>query len=258
MELVLNYQKIYNNLIEWAKINNVDDSLYYEKHHILPRCLGGTDEAENLVKMTPEQHYVAHQLLIKLYPDSNGLWFACKMMTMDLQGNRPNNKLYGWVRKGSNKKHSNLVKDKWAIKRGFVDYDDQCKYIWKLYSENEDMSTVDISKKLNIPLNNVQRSLSNYEEKYSLYEEMSKLRFIKKSKVSKLIREECKRSGKDNYRIKRTSEVNKITKRKPVSVDGIYFESSESAYTFLKITRNQLNYRLDSNNYPTWIRFKEK
>ena len=27
--------------------------------------MGGTDDEENLVELTPEEHYVAHQLLVK-------------------------------------------------------------------------------------------------------------------------------------------------------------------------------------------------
>ena len=39
----MNYQKIYNNLIN-REITRVG---YVEKHHVLPRCLGGLDNKEN-------------------------------------------------------------------------------------------------------------------------------------------------------------------------------------------------------------------
>ncbi len=158
----MNYLKIYNNLINCVRMNNTEDNVYYEEHHILPRCMGGDNSKDNLVKMTPEQHYVAHQLLVKIYPSVNGLWYSCKMMARDLQGKRPNNKLYGWIRKNVNIKHAEDIRNSWAIKR------------------------------------------------------------------------------------------------KPVEIDGVFYPSVKEAYETLGMTRNQINYRLDSDNYPNYVRLKEK
>jgi hypothetical protein len=75
---------------------------YYEKHHILPRCMGGGDEPENLVRLTPEEHYVAHQLLVKMHPRNRKLIYAVKAMTMEApthSGRRSRNKLYGWIQR---------------------------------------------------------------------------------------------------------------------------------------------------------------
>jgi hypothetical protein len=89
----VDYQKIYDSLISRAKVRNILD--YTEKHHIVPRCLGGSDDLENLVCLTPEEHYLAHQLLTKLYPKHEGLARAAHMMCTG----RPTNKYYGWVRR---------------------------------------------------------------------------------------------------------------------------------------------------------------
>jgi len=51
----MDYQKIYNNLINCE----ITRTGYVEKHHILPRCLGGLDNKENLIKLYPEEHYLA-------------------------------------------------------------------------------------------------------------------------------------------------------------------------------------------------------
>jgi hypothetical protein len=40
---------------------------YCEKHHILPRSLGGSDDASNLILLTLRQHYLAHWMLWKAY-----------------------------------------------------------------------------------------------------------------------------------------------------------------------------------------------
>ncbi len=89
----MNYKKIYDSLIERGKNRNLNE--YGEKHHIVPKCLGGSNKKANLVKLTPEEHYVAHQLLVKIYPNNMKLAKAASMMIP----NRPNNKMYGWIRK---------------------------------------------------------------------------------------------------------------------------------------------------------------
>lgn len=61
----MNYQKHYNLLIERAQSRNLTD--YVEKHHIIPKALGGTDDDFNIVELTPREHFIAHLLLSKIY-----------------------------------------------------------------------------------------------------------------------------------------------------------------------------------------------
>lgn len=89
----MNYQKIYEELINRAKSRETPE--YSEKHHIVPKCLGGSDLPSNLVHLTPEEHYVAHQLLVKIHPGSFALAKAAAMM---IPG-RTSNKMYGWLRR---------------------------------------------------------------------------------------------------------------------------------------------------------------
>lgn len=97
----MNYKKIYDSLIERSKNRVVDG--YFESHHIVPRCMGGSDEKENIAELTPEEHYLAHQLLVKIYPENKKLVMAAVMM----RPKRPCNKLYGWLRR----KHSSVMKE---------------------------------------------------------------------------------------------------------------------------------------------------
>lgn len=90
----MNYQKIYNNLTSKSS-----DASYTEVHHIIPKCMGGNDDPSNLVRLTPEAHYVAHQLLVKIYPDNHKLIFAAHMMN----NGRTSNKLYGWLKRKASK-----------------------------------------------------------------------------------------------------------------------------------------------------------
>ena len=93
----MNYKKHYNALIERARTRNLD--CYTERHHVIPRCMGGSDEKDNLVRLTPEEHYLAHLLLVKIYPLENKLVLAARYMTVDKDNKRSNNKMYGWLRR---------------------------------------------------------------------------------------------------------------------------------------------------------------
>lgn len=70
----MNYLKMYIDLIDNAI--NRDLVGYSESHHILPRCLGGDDDLDNLVKLTAKEHYIAHLLLHKVNPDNPKLLHA--------------------------------------------------------------------------------------------------------------------------------------------------------------------------------------
>jgi hypothetical protein len=54
----MNYLKLYTQLVTTRKqTRNVKKEVNYEVHHIIPRCLGGSDCAENLVKLTYREHF---------------------------------------------------------------------------------------------------------------------------------------------------------------------------------------------------------
>lgn len=62
----MNYLQIYKSfIVSRRKIQ--DDLEVYEKHHVQPRCLGGSNDPENLIKLSPGDHLFAHVLLAKLY-----------------------------------------------------------------------------------------------------------------------------------------------------------------------------------------------
>lgn len=61
----MNYSKVYNQIIDRAKGRNLQE--YTEKHHIVPRSLGGSDDKSNLVRLTPREHLIAHMLLVQIY-----------------------------------------------------------------------------------------------------------------------------------------------------------------------------------------------
>ena len=62
----MNYRRIYNDLIENRQQNPITEG-YSENHHILPRSLGGSNNLDNLVKLSAREHFICHYLLAKIY-----------------------------------------------------------------------------------------------------------------------------------------------------------------------------------------------
>jgi hypothetical protein len=61
----MNYKQIYDNIINYRLDNPLNG--YTERHHILPRSLGGNDDKSNLVDLSAREHYICHLLLTKIY-----------------------------------------------------------------------------------------------------------------------------------------------------------------------------------------------
>lgn len=89
----MDYVGFYQRLIDRARGRVLTG--YRERHHVMPRCMGGDDEAENLVDLTPEEHFVAHQLLVKMHPGEVNLARSSILMSGRCSGN----KAYGWLRR---------------------------------------------------------------------------------------------------------------------------------------------------------------
>ena len=103
----MNYQAHYERLIARARGRILTG--YRERHHVVARCMGGGNEPANIVELTAEEHYVAHQLLVKMYPGAKTLAHAATMMAVLCSGN----KAYGWLRRHN----SDAMKgNKWCAK----------------------------------------------------------------------------------------------------------------------------------------------
>jgi hypothetical protein len=91
----MNYQYIYDSLIFKAKSENRKrgTDIYYEGHHIIPICLRGTGSARNtshpnIVLLTAKEHYIAHRLLVRIYPNNKKLQIAMMLMVNSNNENR--------------------------------------------------------------------------------------------------------------------------------------------------------------------------
>lgn len=106
----MNYQVIYDTLILRARARVLEG--YSERHHVIPRCLGGTNDSQNLVRLTPEEHFIAHQLLVKIHPGNHRLVLAVLLASVNGTYTQRSNKRYGWLRRKHAVAQSALLKGK--------------------------------------------------------------------------------------------------------------------------------------------------
>jgi len=97
----MDYKRIYDDLIAYRQ-RNIIHSCYIEKHHIIPRSLGGTDDASNIVALSGREHYVAHLLLAR-FTKCREMIYALWMMQLKSSKNcdRPcikSGRMYEWTR----------------------------------------------------------------------------------------------------------------------------------------------------------------
>lgn len=58
----MNYQKIHDDLVEYCRNQVLPKNVYTEKHHVVPRSLGG-GEGDNVIVVSARQHFILHALL---------------------------------------------------------------------------------------------------------------------------------------------------------------------------------------------------
>jgi hypothetical protein len=94
------YHRWYYNIVTCAQSRNLPKTIYTEKHHIIPRCLGGSDDKSNLVKLTAREHFVCHLLLTKMVDghEKYKLAFAARMM---LRAHTPSSRIYSYIKEAA-------------------------------------------------------------------------------------------------------------------------------------------------------------
>lgn len=63
------------------KRGRVIDAKNKERHHILPKCMGGTNDPDNLIDLTLEEHFIAHKLLAEENPSHRAICYAFNRMS---------------------------------------------------------------------------------------------------------------------------------------------------------------------------------
>ena len=75
----MSYMEFINNILNMRGRFNCGDN-YCERHHIIPKCLGGSNDNDNLIDLLAHEHYTAHKLLALEHPENDKLVYAWNAM----------------------------------------------------------------------------------------------------------------------------------------------------------------------------------
>lgn len=99
------YSKWYFNIIGSAQ-KRIGIIGYFEKHHVVPKSLGGSNSKDNIVKLTAREHFICHWLLIKMVENTKHkyqMWnaFSCMLYRSNSNQNRYkiNSKVFDNIKK---------------------------------------------------------------------------------------------------------------------------------------------------------------
>ena len=105
------YTRWYYNIIQQAQSRNYENKKiatihlgYVESHHIIPKCMGGTNIKTNLIFLTAREHFICHLLLCHMVSDPQiKLRLFCAVTMFKKFQNNKNSKFYSSVREKMSK-----------------------------------------------------------------------------------------------------------------------------------------------------------
>jgi hypothetical protein len=112
------YTKWYYSITDRARSRKKEG--YTEGHHIIPKCMGGDNSKSNLVRLTAREHFICHQLLVKMVSSERRSQMALAATKMWQRGNnqqrdyRYNSKTYESLKKEASAYLSELNRRRWA------------------------------------------------------------------------------------------------------------------------------------------------
>lgn len=209
----MNYKAIYYNIIGNAQNRFLEG--YSEKHHILPKCMGGSNNKNNIAILTAKEHFICHKLLCKIYPLNDKLKYAYWLMC--------------------NAENKNQIRDYKISPREYQRLKEELSIIrsnnmmGKMTGYKHSIKTIDKIK------------FARSKQVFSLES------IVKKSNSLK--------NNKNALGIKHTTEQNlnksllmRATRGKKCTINDIEFETILDASIYFNIPQNTLSYKLKNNN----------
>jgi hypothetical protein len=100
----MNHRKVHDQLIDRAKSRLKESGTYYEKHHIIPKCMGGLDSEDNLVNLTAREHFLVHWLLVEIHrvseylPKLSHAWNCMRRVSKGQESRKVNSRYFSYAR----------------------------------------------------------------------------------------------------------------------------------------------------------------
>lgn len=111
------YTNYYFNIIKNSK--KIELNEYFERHHIIPKSLGGKNDFTNIVKLSPRTHFICHLLLTKMTEgkDRSKMIHAANLLAQT-RNVKINSRIYSTLKINISRIRSELQKGKPAWNRG--------------------------------------------------------------------------------------------------------------------------------------------
>jgi len=213
----MDYRKIHDQIIDRAAIRDVNG--YTEKHHITPKCMGGDDKPDNLVKLYAREHFLIHWLLHEMYPQNTDLKYAFWSMCRSSNNQEryvPSSRVYEYA------KHQML-----EVWQKFKPSDKQITSIKKRLTGTKWFHKPDGSHLRAFPNDN------RIKEEGWLIGRFGGKKLSHKANKSKLEKYQGKKSAK--------------TSNKRCSINGVEFESAKAASEAIDMNEYSLRWILQGN-----------
>ena len=82
------YKEFINNILLSRGRIIKEKNVYYETHHILPKCMGCSNKKDNLIQLYPKEHFLAHKMLAMENPNNFSLVHAYQCMAFTKNKNQ--------------------------------------------------------------------------------------------------------------------------------------------------------------------------
>lgn len=230
----MNYQKLYNTINYRAMLENRKrrNGTYYERHHIIPKSLGGRNIKENIALLTAKEHYICHILLIRIYKNDPPAYLSMlrALNMMRVKGDHIKRD-YNF----SGRLYENIKNELYGMGGLCLGENHPC------YGRKNSPATID---KMKIA---AQKRCANPKERKRL-KDMALNRTpahaekIRKALTGRKVSEETKQRLSDSHL------GNIPGNTKSVIIDEVFYQSCKAAGEALGVTQTTITNRIESNN----------
>ena len=111
------YTSIYYRIIDNSRNRILPKEVYKERHHIIPKSLGGSNSVDNLVWLTGREHLICHLLLVRMTEDKfkskmiSAAWSMANLENNNQTRIKLNARQYSSLREQFSKTHSLRMKN---------------------------------------------------------------------------------------------------------------------------------------------------
>lgn len=111
------YTFIYYKIIDRANNRTLSPEIYKERHHIIPKSLGGNDDSNNLVYLTGREHLICHLLLVRMTTNKYkasmiaAAWSMANLENDNQNRKKLNSRQYEALRDQFSKTHSKRMRE---------------------------------------------------------------------------------------------------------------------------------------------------